>query len=137
MKRILILSIFSAFAFNSFSQTATTPPPSQEVQKPEEKLRKLNLSPEQKAKMKDIQVSRKEMMKKRHQENREFNQNLNNKTKADVDAILTPEQKVKMDSLRAERKAHRMENRKNNPNRGNGHKHSRRHQPRSADSTAR
>lgn len=72
----------------------------------------LNLSPEQEAKMKEIHQNRNEQMKARREQDKEFRKNLNEKTKQDVDAILTPEQKAKMDQKRAEHKD-KMQNHRN------------------------
>lgn len=72
-------------------------------------MQSLHLTEEQKAKMKVIQENRKEAVKKRKEENKEFHKNLNKKTQDEIKQILSPEQRVKFDSIQANRKLMRKE----------------------------
>lgn len=72
-------------------------------------MQSLQLTEEQKAKMKVIRENRKEAVKKRKEENKEFHKNLNKKTQDEIKQILSPEQRVKFDSIQANRKLMRKE----------------------------
>ena len=69
------------------------------------KMRKdMNLTPEQKAKLKEIHKSRKANHEARKARAKAERMAENKATKAQVDAILTPEQQVKRDSIHKKRR---------------------------------
>ncbi len=98
MKKLLVLSLAATiftFAANAQTERATTPSTTTERHhnghgKGKEMMKELNLTPDQKAKMKAI-----------HQENKANKE----AQKAKMEAILTPEQKAKFAELKAKRKA--------------------------------
>lgn len=65
---------------------------------------RLNLTPEQEAKMKAIHADRKAAIEKRHEENKLFRENLKNRTEAQIDEVLTPEQQAEREKIKEEHK---------------------------------
>ena len=125
---LVALFIFSAGVRAQEMNGAPVPPPPPPVpvhQLEKQNDEKLNLTKEQKEKIKEIRENRRNLSKKRHEENKEFHKNLNKKTEEEIKAILTPEQNVQFEKMKAERKAQseemrqkRFENRKRGGPRG-------------------
>jgi Spy/CpxP family protein refolding chaperone len=98
--RILAFS-FLFFTYGLFAQVDSS---GQKQSRIKERFKSLQLTTEQEEKIKAIYLNKRELLKKRKEENRLFYQNLEKKTQEDISQILTPEQLAEYNKIKEERK---------------------------------
>lgn len=107
MKTLFILVLFSSWSLSNLNAQSDDTLKHKRGHKMEHKrsaMKSLDLTEEQKIKMKAIHEKRKEAVKQRKEENKQFHQNLNKQSQAEISQVLNPVQKLKYDSIRAQRK---------------------------------
>src|SRR5215213_566025 len=107
MKKLITGALVLALAMGA-AQAQTSTPEKENTHKREHKMNKLdglNLTEDQKAKLKSLHEEQKKEMQANKSATKEQRMELHKKYQAQMESILTPEQKQQLDNLKEERKA--------------------------------